>query len=193
MQFVKIFQYYLVFLRKLTQKKITMKTNSIIKQIFTLLTLMLFINNCEPVNKAPDDASLEKISVNNKNIEGFHSDTLTYYIQVANESGLPEINATATNSNATVGITGPDNIPAAATIVVTAENGTTKRTYTLYLTNSLLPPQSSFVMELSDFVPSPQKSISVDTNASNNWGFAAFQVGVWNTFIGLGMLVPKAS
>jgi len=60
----------------------------------------------------------------------------------------------------------------------------------------ILPPLESFKMEFSDF----QSSGSMSKNASNqvilsknNWGWAALNVGVWNTLITIGLAVPVGS
>lgn len=55
-----------------------------------------------------------------------------------------------------------------------------------------LPPQSSFVMDFNDFT-------NVDTTATkntmtyHNWGWAALNVGVWNSILTIGLVVPVAA
>ncbi|MEJ2637408.1 MAG: hypothetical protein P8184_19235 [Calditrichia bacterium] len=63
-----------------------------------------------------------------------------------------------------------------------------------------LPPTASFVMDFSDFAvvnPSPaapQVSGQFDqTLTKQNWGWAAGNVGVWNTLITVGLAVPVAA
>jgi len=56
-----------------------------------------------------------------------------------------------------------------------------------------LPPVSSFVMDFSDFVNSKKSIEVIDTNKQNNFGTAAFQAGIWNVLITVGMAVPVLS
>ncbi|MEW5925694.1 MAG: hypothetical protein AB1746_17055 [Candidatus Zixiibacteriota bacterium] len=57
-----------------------------------------------------------------------------------------------------------------------------------------LPPQSSFVMDFSDFEGSLLKIDAEDQPMTNaNWAFAGLNVAVWNAIITVGMAVPVAS
>ena len=55
-----------------------------------------------------------------------------------------------------------------------------------------LPPESSFVMEVSDFVNN-NKSLQVDTTKQNHFGVAVIQVGFWNLVLTVGMAIPVIS
>jgi hypothetical protein len=60
-----------------------------------------------------------------------------------------------------------------------------------------IPPIESFVMDFSDFASADTSSIS-NTFAKQNltyqhWWWAAFNVGFWNAFITIGMVVPTAA
>jgi len=56
-----------------------------------------------------------------------------------------------------------------------------------------LPPQSSFVMDFSDF-SNPDDTLSMREIATyQNWGFSYVNVVVWQTFIHVGLAVPVAS
>ncbi|MBN2001140.1 hypothetical protein JW935_26595 [candidate division KSB1 bacterium] len=60
-----------------------------------------------------------------------------------------------------------------------------------------IPPQSTFIMDFEAF-PS-QQQVLLKSNGSEkilghqNWGWAAINVGVWNTFITVGLVVPVAA
>jgi hypothetical protein len=58
-----------------------------------------------------------------------------------------------------------------------------------------IPPQSTFIMEFSDFeqesMPNPTKQAMALTTA--NWTYAALNVGIWNTIITVGLAVPVAA
>ncbi len=52
-----------------------------------------------------------------------------------------------------------------------------------------LPPESAFVTDFSDF----DNSKNLFDKTSVNWGHSAFNVGVWNLIITIGLAVPVAS
>ncbi|MFC2137356.1 hypothetical protein ACFLTE_04205 [Bacteroidota bacterium] len=56
-----------------------------------------------------------------------------------------------------------------------------------------LPPVSSFVIDFSDFTNNTKSVAIDDTNRQNNFGTAAFQAGIWNVIITVGMAVPVLS
>lgn len=60
-----------------------------------------------------------------------------------------------------------------------------------------IPPASSFVMDFSDFSNADTNSASIQFNKSSltyqNWWWAAFNVGVWNAIIKVGLAVPVAA
>jgi hypothetical protein len=52
-----------------------------------------------------------------------------------------------------------------------------------------IPPKESFVMDFS-FQSSSSMSKSTQILAKQNWGYAALNVGIWNTIITVGLAVP---
>ena len=58
-----------------------------------------------------------------------------------------------------------------------------------------LPPVSTFVMDLSDFVGKKSMDASADAKGlvATNWGWAASNVLVWNTVLTVNLIVPVAS
>ncbi len=61
------------------------------------------------------------------------------------------------------------------------------------LTPPTLPPSTSMVMDFSDFNSTAIKYITEDSTTYNNHNWAAFNVGVWNLIITVGLAVPVAS
>ncbi|MDY2942246.1 MAG: hypothetical protein SOT07_00900 [Paludibacteraceae bacterium] len=109
------------------------------------------------VNKpaSKDDAKLAGITVNGNAIDGFHADSLNYSVELPyGTTEIPVVAATASSDNATVAVTQAAAVDGTATVVVTAEDGTTTRTYTVSFT---LPAEQSTDATL--------KSLSIDGSA----------------------------
>lgn len=89
------------------------------------------------VNKAPaaDDATLKSITVNGEEVEGFAPETTTYNVELSfGTTTVPVVAATATSSKATVSVTQVEAVEGTASILVTAEDNTTTKTYTVSFT-----------------------------------------------------------
>ncbi len=56
-----------------------------------------------------------------------------------------------------------------------------------------IPPQSTFVMDFSDFSNPDDTLAAREFSAYQNWGFAYTNVVVWNTLITVGLAVPVAT
>ncbi|MCD4730937.1 MAG: hypothetical protein K8R74_10075 [Bacteroidales bacterium] len=56
-----------------------------------------------------------------------------------------------------------------------------------------LPPESSFVMDFSDFTISDTTNVYKNSLGYQNWGYAATNVFVWNTIITITFAVPVAA
>ena len=84
------------------------------------------------------DATLKEIKVDGVAISGFTPSTETYSVAVPfSQTSLPIVSATANNSGAQpLQITQATDVPGDATILVTAEDGTTKKTYTISFTHA---------------------------------------------------------
>ena len=81
------------------------------------------------------DATLSDIKVDGTSIDGFDAATVTYNIELpAGTTAVPVVTATATDVNATFEVTDATELPGSATILVTAEDGTSERTYTVNFT-----------------------------------------------------------
>ncbi|MDA9284019.1 T9SS type A sorting domain-containing protein [Flavobacteriaceae bacterium] len=83
--------------------------------------------------KAGSDASLSDLQVDSATLTGFSSGTTSYlYGLVDGTATVPQITAaTTTDANAQTVITQATSIPGDATVVVTAQDGTTTETYTV--------------------------------------------------------------
>ncbi len=88
-------------------------------------------------NRLSDDATLASISVNGKAIEGFSASTSSYTASITSSTTAATVTAVANDSAATVSLS-PNGSTAIAsgaskifTITVTAEDGTTTKTYTV--------------------------------------------------------------
>ena len=84
------------------------------------------------------DATLKEIKVDGMPVSGFSPTTETYNVSVPySQTAMPVVTATANNSGAKpLEITQPTAVPGSATIKVTAEDGTTTKTYTLNFTRA---------------------------------------------------------
>jgi hypothetical protein len=82
-----------------------------------------------------NNAYLSDLTIDGTTIAGFNSDTLSYEIELPEgTTDIPIVGATASNRKATVEITQASTLPSSATVIVTAEDGVTKLTYTVYFT-----------------------------------------------------------
>ena len=83
------------------------------------------------------DATLKAIMVDGNAIQGFSPNTKTYNVTVPySQTTIPVVTATPNFSAATYDVTPPAGVEGTATIVVTAEDGTTKETYTVNITKA---------------------------------------------------------
>ncbi len=83
------------------------------------------------------DATLKAIMVDGNAIQGFSPSTKTYNVTVPySQTAIPVVTATTNFSAATYIVTNPSGVEGTATIVVTAEDGTTKETYTVNITKA---------------------------------------------------------
>lgn len=79
-----------------------------------------------------DDATLKSITVNNVEVEGFDAATTDYDVVLPfGTTEVPVVAATATSANATVSITQAEAVNGSASILVTAEDDITTKTYTV--------------------------------------------------------------
>ena len=76
-------------------------------------------------------------------VPGFAADQLSYEVELPADyvGGAPSVQVTTSDANATTNITQATTLPGVATIVVTAEDGTTTKTYTVTFTKESAAPK----------------------------------------------------
>jgi hypothetical protein len=82
------------------------------------------------------DASLSDLTVDGTSVTDFDADTLIYNVELAiGTTAVPTVEATVNDTGkATVAVTDASSLPGTTTVVVTAEDGTTTKTYTINFT-----------------------------------------------------------
>lgn len=104
---------------------------------------------------AADDATLKSITVNSEEVEGFDAATLNYNVELPfGTTDIPVVAATATSPKATVSVTQAEVVEGIASILVTAEDNTTTKTYTV-----------SFTVAKAQSTDATLASISIDGTA----------------------------
>lgn len=96
-----------------------------------------------------DDATLKELKYDGTSVPNFDAKTLDYSVTLsANYSGVPNVTAIANDSKATLNITQAASATGKATVLVTAEDGTTKKTYTIQFSQAAAdePVITSFVV-----------------------------------------------
>lgn len=100
-------------------------------------------------------ATLSDIQVNGATVTGFSSATTTYNIQLPFGSALPTVTYTKSDADATVAQTDVTALPGTTTLLVTAQDGTTKITYTLNFTVPTLDPNADLSSLLYNYASVP--------------------------------------
>ena len=94
---------------------------------------------------ASTDATLSSIvyGAEQTPVPGFAADQLSYEVELPADyvGGAPSVQVTTSDANATTNITQATTLPGVATIVVTAEDGTTTKTYTVTFTKESADPK----------------------------------------------------
>lgn len=93
----------------------------------------------EPYLLAPygsnTDATAKEIKVNGNDINGFSSVTESYRVELPyGTTAIPEVTATANDTNAKILVTPATTLPGTTNVLVTAEDGETTKTYTIMFT-----------------------------------------------------------
>lgn len=96
-----------------------------------------------------DDATLKELKYDGTSVPNFDAKTLDYSVTLpATYSGVPNVTAIANDSKATLNITQAASATGKALVLVTAEDGTTKKTYTIQFSQAAAdePVITSFVV-----------------------------------------------
>jgi len=94
-----------------------------------------------------DNADLRSLSVNGIPVSGFDPDVTAYNVELPYGASSAVVTATASDPNAECIVTPASSLPGSATITVTAEDGTTTKTYTINFT--IGPPFTVPVTEIT--------------------------------------------
>ena len=114
-----------------------------------------------------------------QSISGFSPVTTSYIYEVAVGASIPQITAaTPTDANANASITQATSIPGDATVLVTAQDGTTTQTYTVsYLysspTTGATAPPSRYAGDVISIFGDTYTNVAID-NYNPNWGQAGY-------------------
>lgn len=101
-----------------------------------------------PAQKS-DDATLKELKYDGTSVPNFDAKTLDYSVTLpADYSGVPNVTAIANDSKATLNTTQAASATGKASVLVTAEDGTTKKTYTIQFSQAAAdePVITSFVV-----------------------------------------------
>lgn len=104
-------------------------------------TTKTYTVNFSIASAASTDATLKSLKINDKAISGFKADSLEYAYQLdyANPVTLPKVTAELNDETASMVITDITALPGTATVVVTAQDGVTTKTYTIAFTMAQAP------------------------------------------------------
>ena len=87
------------------------------------------------VMNASADATLSDLKVDGTTVTGFNPSTKTYNVTLpAGTTTVPTVAATVKDTGATAAVTPASSLPGATTVLVTAADGTTKKTYNINFT-----------------------------------------------------------
>ena len=125
---------------------------------------------------AGSDATLSNLEVDSASLTGFSSSTTSYsYGVVGGTTTVPQVTtATPTDGNANASITQATSIPGDATVVVTAQDGTTTQTYTVsyFYTTPITGPSMPPTRDADDVISifgDTYTNVPID-NYNPNWG-----------------------
>ena len=94
------------------------------------------------------DATLSSLTYNGQTVSGFNPSTTSYSVALPEGSNVPSVNATATHPFATVAVQQATSTSGTATITVTAEDGSTTKTYTIQFSETVGPPMPPTTLTL---------------------------------------------
>ncbi len=121
-------KYYLHFKDNKTEMKIS---------AFTIVLTNGSYTGSTPAQKS-DDATLKELKYDGTSVPNFDAGKLDYSVMLpANYTGMPNVTATANDSKATLNITQAASTTGKASVLVTAEDGTTTKTYTIQFSQAV--------------------------------------------------------
>lgn len=103
-------------------------------------SIKLTLNSSGPTES--DDATLSDLKYNGTSVPNFSAQTEHYDVELpAGTTTVPTVTATANESHATISVTPAASLPGTTTIVVTAQDGTTTKTYSITFTKASAMPK----------------------------------------------------
>ena len=103
-------------------------------------SITLTLNSAGPT--VSDDATLSALTYNGTSVPNFSAQTEHYDVELpAGTTTVPTVVGTANESHATVSVTPATNLPGTTNIVVTAQDGTTTKTYSITFTVASSKPK----------------------------------------------------
>ena len=118
---------------------------------------------------AGSDANLSDLKVNGATVPGFGPSTITYTVGVLSGSAIPQItSATTSDTNATSVINQASAVPGTASVVVTSQNSSVVKTYTVnYViqgpTGPAPTPPARPVADVKSLFSNAYTNVTVDT------------------------------
>ena len=100
------------------------------------LTTVTYTLNFTVAASASTDATLKSLKINGTAVAGFKADSLNYAYEIAYVDALPVVTAEANDENANAVVTDVTEVPGTATVLVTAQDGTTTLTYSIAFTRA---------------------------------------------------------
>jgi len=123
---------------------------------------------------AGTDANLSDLTVGGSTISGFGSATTSYYYVLDFGESIPTVAATTTDANASTTITQATSVPGNATVLVTADDNETTKTYTVsFILSAPTAAAPNPVVGSSNVVSVYSDTYtSIIDNSNPNWGQA---------------------
>ncbi|MEI7980238.1 MAG: alpha/beta hydrolase fold domain-containing protein [Bacteroidota bacterium] len=104
-------------------------------------TGLFYLDDVSLTTNVTTDATLSDLRVNGTTVAGFSPETLSYNVILpAGSTIVPEVAATTTQPGASKLITPATSLPGATTVLVTAPDGISTKTYTVYFYVALVSP-----------------------------------------------------
>jgi len=118
-----------------TAKLVVTAENGVAQNTYTIN----FIEGQGGGDNKSNDATLSNLLIDGVQVDGFAAATTSYSFEVSAGGAVPTVSATANHSGAKIDITQAASTSGQATVVVTAEDGKTKKNYTIQFTESTDP------------------------------------------------------
>ncbi|MFD0673080.1 chitobiase/beta-hexosaminidase C-terminal domain-containing protein [Cohnella sp. GCM10027633] len=152
-----------------------------------------------------DNAYLSRLLVNGVSVDPFDNDTLAYTVVLpAGTTAIPTVGAEAEDANATVVATQAESLASTATVRVTAQDGTTTRTYSVSFQVAASPNNGNpgTIVTVTTPAATPGKlaideaawaRALADGSSNGNGGVLAFDIPASKQSIGYAIELPASA